>query len=45
MGFLQTPMTDGGGRWPRCMKFLGRAAKKPVGLLRVLTGEEGVSAP
>jgi cholesterol oxidase len=37
MGFLQTLMTDGGGRWPRWLKFLGVAAKNPVGLLRVLT--------
>jgi cholesterol oxidase len=37
MGFLQTLMTDGGGRWPRWLKFLGVAAKNPVALLRVLT--------
>ena len=37
MAFLQTLMVDGGGRWPRWLKFLGVAAKNPVGLLRVLT--------
>lgn len=37
MGFLQTLMTDGGGRWPRWLKFLGLAVKNPAGLLRVLT--------
>jgi cholesterol oxidase len=37
MGFLMTLMTDGGGRWPRWLKFLGLAAKNPAGLLRVLT--------
>ena len=37
MGFLQTLMTDGGGRWPRWLKFLGVAAKNPVAFLRVLT--------
>ncbi|OHV06498.1 GMC oxidoreductase [Mycobacterium talmoniae] len=36
MGLLQTLMTDGGGRWPRWLKFLGVAAKNPVALLRVL---------
>lgn len=37
MAFLQTLMVDGGGRWPRWLKFLGAAAKNPVALLRVLT--------
>jgi hypothetical protein len=34
---MQTLMTDGGGRWPRWLKFLGLAVKNPAGLLRVLT--------
>jgi cholesterol oxidase len=37
MGMLMTLMTDGGGRWPRWLKFLGLAAKNPAALLRVLT--------
>jgi cholesterol oxidase len=37
MGLLQTLMTDGGGRRPRWVKFLGVAARNPVALLRVLT--------
>jgi cholesterol oxidase len=37
MGMLQTLMTDGGGRWPRWLKFLAVAAKNPAALLRVLT--------
>ncbi len=36
MGMLQTLMTDGGGRWPRWMKFLGLAVKNPAALVRVL---------
>jgi cholesterol oxidase len=37
MGFLMTLMTEGGGRWPRWLKFLGVVVKNPAGLLRVLT--------
>ena len=37
MGMLMTLMTDGGGRWPRWLKFLAVAAKNPAALLRVLT--------
>ena len=37
MGMLMTLMTDGGGRWPRWLKFLAAAAKNPAALLRVLT--------
>ncbi len=37
MGMLLTLMTDGGGRWPRWMKFLGSAVRHPVALARVLT--------
>jgi cholesterol oxidase len=37
MGMLQTLMTDGGGRRPRWLKFLGLAAKNPAALVRVLT--------
>jgi cholesterol oxidase len=37
MGMLQTLMTDGGGRWPRWLKFLGLVAKNPAALVRVLT--------
>ncbi len=37
MGLLQTLMTDGGGRWPRWLKFLGLAAAHPRALLRVLS--------
>ncbi|MUL48493.1 GMC family oxidoreductase [Mycobacterium sp. CBMA293] len=37
MGLLQTLMTDGGGRWPRWLKFLGLAVRHPRALLRVLT--------
>ncbi|MHA7665720.1 GMC oxidoreductase [Mycolicibacterium sp. HS_4_1] len=37
MGLLQTLMTNGGGRWPRWLKFLGLAAAHPRALLRVLS--------
>src|SRR6202008_2605950 len=33
MGFLMTLMTDGGGRWPLWLKFLGLAMKNPASLL------------
>ncbi|NMO02671.1 GMC family oxidoreductase [Gordonia sp. TBRC 11910] len=36
MGMLQTLMTDGGGRLPRWLKFLGAALRHPLNLLRVL---------
>ncbi|MDF0531466.1 GMC family oxidoreductase [Tsukamurella sp. 8F] len=36
MGVLQTLMTDGGGRTPRWLRFLGTAARHPVDLARVL---------
>ncbi|MBS4103363.1 GMC oxidoreductase, partial [Tsukamurella paurometabola] len=36
MGMLQTLMTDGGGRAPRWLKFLGTVARHPVAFLRVL---------
>lgn len=36
MGLLQTLMTDGGGRMPRWLKFLGLAIRHPLALLRVL---------
>jgi cholesterol oxidase len=38
MGLLLTTlMTDGGGHWPRWLKFLATAVKNPAALLRVLT--------
>ncbi len=37
MGLLQTLMTDGGGKTPRWIKFLGVVAKNPYQMLRMLT--------
>ncbi|AKE90797.1 MULTISPECIES: FAD-dependent oxidoreductase [Rhodococcus] len=37
MGLLQTLMTDGGGRVPRWLKFLGQAARNPVQMGRMLS--------
>jgi cholesterol oxidase len=31
MGLLMTILVDGGGRWPRWMRFLARALRHPVG--------------
>lgn len=36
MGMLQTLMTDGGGRTPRWLKFLGTVVRHPLAFLRVL---------
>ncbi|MCA0159047.1 GMC family oxidoreductase, partial [Tsukamurella sp. M9C] len=36
MGMLQTLMTDGGGRVPRWLKFLGTVVRHPLAFLRVL---------
>ncbi|MCV7259164.1 GMC oxidoreductase [Mycobacterium shimoidei] len=36
MGLLLTLMTDGGGRWPRWLKFLDLAVRNPSALLRVI---------
>ncbi|MET9328353.1 GMC family oxidoreductase [Tsukamurella sp. NPDC003166] len=36
MGMLQTLMTDGGGRVPRWLKFLGTVVRHPLEFLRVL---------
>jgi cholesterol oxidase len=45
MGMLQTLMTEGGGRWPRWLKFLVVAAKNPAALLRVLAVKTAPSSP
>lgn len=37
MGLLQTLMTDGGGRTPRWLKFLGQVVKNPVQMARMLS--------
>jgi cholesterol oxidase len=37
MGLLQTLMTDGGGRVPRWLRFLGTAVRHPLLLLRMLS--------
>ncbi|GGG13801.1 cholesterol oxidase [Rhodococcoides trifolii] len=37
MGLLQTLMTDGGGRVPRWMRFLGVALRHPLLLVRMLS--------
>jgi len=34
MGLLQTLLTDGGGRWPRSLKWLAEAARQPGALVR-----------
>ncbi|KXP02445.1 GMC family oxidoreductase [Tsukamurella tyrosinosolvens] len=36
MGMLQTLMTDGGGRTPRWLRFLGTVVRHPLAFLRVL---------
>ncbi|QXU52542.1 GMC oxidoreductase [Rhodococcus sp. LW-XY12] len=37
MGLLQTLMTDGDGRTPRWVKFLGQVVRNPVKMLRMLS--------
>ncbi|WP_408642127.1 FAD-dependent oxidoreductase [Speluncibacter jeojiensis] len=37
MGLLQTLMTDGGGRWPRWLKFLALVVRNPYKMLRMMT--------
>lgn len=37
MGLLETLMTDGGGKTPRWVTFLGEVAKDPVRMLRMLS--------
>ncbi|MGE3724166.1 MAG: GMC oxidoreductase [Candidatus Sericytochromatia bacterium] len=37
MGLLATLMTDGGGKWPRPLRFLGNIFKHPGDFLKVVT--------
>lgn len=36
MGLLATLLTDGGGKWPRQLRFLGNVLRQPLDFLRML---------